>query len=110
MTSPVLPYAGTSGWSGSDTSKGRAIEADTTGVTGRRQLAVLSYLGGCGAYGATWQELARVLDMHHGTASGTLSGLHKGGRIARLADKRNRCKIYVLPECVNGRETEKQGR
>jgi hypothetical protein len=38
-----------------------------------------------------------------------LSDLHKAGRIARLTEERNRCKVYVLPEYVNGRETEPHG-
>lgn len=107
---PVLPYAGTSGWSGSDTSHERALEADSSGVTGRRQRDALAYLDGAGPWGVTWQELGAAMGAHHGTASGVLSVLHKAGRIARLAERRNRCKIYVLPEHVNGRETERHGR
>jgi hypothetical protein len=107
---PLLPYAGTSGWSGSDTSRARALDADASGVTGQRQRDVLAYLAGCGPYGATWPEVAAVLGTHHGTASGALSVLHKESRIARLAERRGRCKIYVRPEYVNGRETEPHGR
>lgn len=106
----LFPYAGTSGWSGSDTSRERALEADRTGVTGRRQRDVLAFLAGAGPWGVTWVELAACLDCHHGTASGVLSVLHKGGRIARLSERRNRCKVYVLPEHVWGRETEPHGR
>ena len=110
MDGPALPYAGTSGWSGSETSRQRALEADTSGVTGRRQLAVLAYLAGVGPWGATWHDVSTVLDVHHGSASGVLSVLHKTGRIARLNLTRDRCKIYVLPDYVNGRETEPHGR
>lgn len=107
---PELPYAGTSGWSGSDTSRERAAEADSTGVTGARQRAALAYLAGAGPWGGTWAEVGAALGLHHGGASGVLSVLHKSGRIARLADRRDRCKIYALPEHVNGRETEPHGR
>lgn len=110
MEGPSLPYAGTSGWSGSDTSRARAVEADTSGVTGQRQRDVLAFLAGCGPWGVTWAELAHALDVHHGTASGVLSVLHKDNRLARLSLRRNRCKVYVLPEYVNGREIEPHGR
>lgn len=107
---PELPYAGTSGWAGSDTSRERALEADRTGVTGRRQQAVLAFLEGAGPWGVTWAELADVLEIHHGSASGVLSVLHKTGHVARLAVRRGRCKVYVLPAYVNGRDVEAHGR
>jgi hypothetical protein len=107
---PSLPYAGTSGWSGTDTSRGRAIDADSTGLTGERQARVIEILDERGEYGLTWKDLADILGAHHGTASGVLSVLHKSGHIARLSESRDRCKIYVLPEYVNGRECESQGR
>ena len=47
---------------------------------------------------------------HHGTISGAVSNLHKKGLIARLAEKRGKNKIYVMPHNVDGRETETQGR
>jgi hypothetical protein len=56
--------------------------------------------------GATWKEIADELGLHHGSASGVLSVLHLTGKIERLAESRNRCKIYVLPEYVAGRKTE----
>lgn len=103
---PELPYAGTSGWSGSETSRSRAERADTSGVTGKRQRETLRLLDLHGERGLTWQELAAVLGVHHGAASGVLSGLHTAGRIDRLTEVRNRCKVYVLPQHVAGRATE----
>ena len=41
---PVLPYGGTSGWSGSETSRLRATEQDSNGVTASRQQEVLNML------------------------------------------------------------------
>lgn len=113
-TEPVLPetpYAGTSGWSGSQTSRERAETEDRTGVTSDRQQVVLAGLALTRERGLTWKELAASQDWHHGQASGALSALHKAGRIARLAEeRRDRCAVYVRPEHVAGRPTAEQGR
>lgn len=103
---PILPYAGTSGHSGTDTSERRARRDDTDGTTSARQSSTLAALKHAGADGLTWNELAAANDWHHGQASGALSTLHKAGLIARLSASRNRSKIYVLPIFVNGRPTE----
>jgi DNA-binding HxlR family transcriptional regulator len=105
-----LPYDGTSGWSGSDTSKDRAIDADSSGLTGERQIKILEALSLSGDSGLTWIELQQIIPLHHGTLSGALSVLHKEGVIARLTERRNKCKVYVLPKYINDRETERQGR
>lgn len=60
--------------------------------------------------GATVADMREWLGVHHGTASGALSILHRNGRIARLAERRDGCKIYVVPQYVMGRTTETQGR
>lgn len=103
---PALPYNGTSGHSGTDTSKDRAEFLDKTGRTRDRQAKVLELLESRHFIGVTWQEVARELGIHHGSASGALSVLHKTGHIVRLKMTRNRCKIYVLPNWVEYRETE----
>lgn len=105
-----LPYAGTSGWSGTDTSEDRARLADTDGTTRTNQAVAVKHLARLGAVGLTWKDLATATGWHHGTASGTLSVLHKEGVIARLTERRMRCKVYVLPEWVMGRDTETHGR
>jgi hypothetical protein len=111
---PVLPYTQgghpSSGYAGSDASRERAEREDSTGVTSRRQRAVLRMLATYGSVGVTYSELGLRLNLHHGQASGVLSGLHKVGAIARLADKRHRCHVYVLPEYVDGREVQPPGR
>lgn len=104
-----LPYAGTSGWSGSETSRQRAENADSNGTTTKRQAAVITWLAVRGDKGLTWKDLSELEDWHHGQSSGTLSALHKVGRIQRLTETRDRCAIYVLPEFVNGRETSEHG-
>jgi len=43
------------------------------------------------------------------TGQAALSNLHKDGLVARLAEVRDRQKVYVLPEWVDGRETEVRG-
>lgn len=103
---PVLPYGGTSGWSGSDTSKERAERADKTGATGANQKRTLSLLMFSRNEGLTWRELSSMTGWHHGTASGALSVLHKAGLIARLAERRERCAVYVALDFVNGREIQ----
>lgn len=107
---PELPYGGTSGHSGSDTSKERALDADRSGQTARRQAEALKFLHQQKTLGVTWKELSQVTGLHHGTTSGVLSVLHKSGRIARLQERRNRCKVYVDLDSIRGRKVEGQGR
>jgi hypothetical protein len=101
---PVLPYGGTSGWSGSETSRLRAIDEDSNGTTAGRQQDTLNLLFDSGVLGMTWKELSDQTGWHHGSASGVLSVLHKEGLIVRLKEKRNRCAIYILERYVQGRE------
>lgn len=102
---PVLPYGGTSGWSGSESSRDRASKADASGLTSDRQRQTLDIVRRAGIDGITWQELSSQTGWHHGTASGALSVLHRDRRLARLSERRGRCQIYVLPENILGRET-----
>lgn len=110
MSIPLLPYAGTSGWSGSETSRERAETEDSDGTTTRRQSAVIRFLAEKGALGATWKDVATTLHWHHGQASGALSVLHKEGKIVRLVDRRNRCAVYVLPQHQMDRKSSPHGR
>jgi hypothetical protein len=115
ITQPELPYGGdlgpNSGWSGSDTSKARARVNDESGKTSKNQLLALRLASTGGEFGVTVAEQTKAMEVpHHGTASGTLSTLHKSGRLCRLSETRGGQKVYVLPEFVGGRDTEKQGR
>ena len=110
LSQPELPYSGTSGHSGTDTSKVRALNADRSGKTALRQAQALNILSQRRLLGMTWKELSEITGLHHGTASGVLSVLHKTGRIARLKESRNGCKVYVDVSCVQGRIVETQGR
>lgn len=104
------PYAGTSGWTGSDTSRDRAANADTTGQTGKRQGEILDMLADADTLGLTYTDIDVETGWGHGTVSGALSVLHKTGHIARLKETRNSCHVYVLPSNVLGRQTEQPGR
>lgn len=110
LNQPELPYNGTSGHSGSDTSRQRALSADRSGKTALRQAQALNLLSQRDMLGLTWKELSQITGLHHGTASGVLSVLHKTGRIARLKESRDGCKVYVDVSCIEGRVIEKQGR
>lgn len=105
-----LPYAGTSGWSGTNTSKQRAVTRDTNGDTAEVQAFVYRYLLWQRETGATWKEIAEASGWHHGIVSGALSNLHKTDKIARLLETRARCRVYVLHSYVGDRETDSQGR
>jgi len=104
---PTKSYGDTSGWSGSDTSRERAEKADKSGKTHERDDKTIAALGSVGRDGMTWVELAADQDLHHGEASAVLSRLHKDGRMARLMERRTACRVYVLPEYVDGRPTDK---
>ena len=102
----ITPYAGTSGWSGSTTSKERAERQDKDGTTSKRQQAVLVALADLREKGATWIELGTLLGLHHGSISGVLSNLHREGFLCRLKARRGRCQIYILPQFVGDSELE----
>lgn len=95
MSQAYVPYAGTAGWSGSDTSRQRAIDNISSGRELNNQQIALAYLKTLGTTGVTWKELATYTGWHHGTASGVLSVLHTSGAIVRTYTIRNRCKVYV---------------
>jgi hypothetical protein len=111
----ALPYPDrsgqpTQGHSGSETSRERALEEASTGTAAERQAETQRLLDVFASEGVTVSELREFTGWHHGQASSVLSVLHKEEKIARLAMRRNRCHVYVLPEYVNGRATDKQGR
>ena len=95
---PSMPYNGTGGHSGSDTSKERAEREADDGTLAKRQREVMAFLWARSDYGATWNEVAEHLGIHHGSASGALSNLHKAGRIVRTTDRRGRSEVYMIAE------------
>ena len=92
---PYRPYKGTAGWSGTDTSKARAIHNLESGKELNNQQKALAILKAALLHGVTLKELADLISIHHGTASGVLSVLHKSGAIVRTIKVRNGCKVYV---------------
>lgn len=104
----ALPYAGTEGFAGSDTSKDRAYQEALNGTASKRQRFILILAERAKEKGVTVAEL-RDSTLHHGRISGALSVLHKVGKLSRLKETRDRCKVYVLPEYVNDRPTESHG-
>lgn len=58
----------------------------------------------------TWKDVAAVTETNHGSASGLLSRMHRAGLVSRLAEEREDCKVYVAPQWVMGRETERPSR
>ena len=103
--SATLPYAGTSGWSGSDTSYQRAIDNDKSGATSKNQALFLSDLLFSGEIGLTAREWGEVHNFEHQTYSSIPSVLHLSGLVVRLTERRGRHQVYVLPNYVNGRAT-----
>lgn len=95
MTSAYVPYNGTAGWSGTDTSQQRALDNIHSGRELNNQQKALHLLKHMGKLGLTWKELAQETGWHHGTASGILSVLHMSGAIVRTYTIRNKCKVYV---------------
>ena len=95
MSSAYMPYNGTAGWSGADTSQQRALDNIHSGREENNQQKALRLLKLRGTTGLTWKELSTDTGWHHGTASGVLSVLHLSGAIVRTYTVRNRCKVYV---------------
>lgn len=107
MTAPMTPYAGTSGWSGTDTSRDRATSRDASGKTRKVQEMVYREVIRSGPDGVTIAELRDLFTEHHGSLSGALTVLHMKGKVARLVQRRGRCKVYVHPCVVNDRPVER---
>lgn len=105
MNEAALPYAGTEGYSGTETSQARAEKNVDTAAD--RQQTILTMAGHAGVRGITVVDVRDKTNMHHGTASGSLTALHKVGFLVRLEETRDNCKIYVKPQYVQGRPTEK---
>lgn len=92
---PYVPYNGTAGWSGTDTSQERALFNLRTGREYNNQQKALALIKQAGTSGLTWKELSEQTEMHHGTATGVLSVLYKSGAILRTKQVRNRCRVYA---------------
>jgi hypothetical protein len=105
---PTLGYNDTGGYdSNSDTSREAAYHDLVTGITAKAQRLTMILAYQQGKHGITIAELREAKGaLHHGKMSSALTNLHKGGRLARLAERRGRCHVYVVPEFVDERETQ----
>lgn len=92
----LLPFAGSDGWSGTETSQ-KAAESHLV-TAADKQIATLNLLREKKARGVTVVDLRNTIIPHHGTASRVLSVLHVSGKILRLKESRDGAKVYVLPE------------
>lgn len=95
---------GTSGHSGSATSRRRAEREDRSGITGWRARQVYTMATQHGRAGITDADVQFALGIGHGASSGALTRLHRAGLVSRLTLERNGMQVYVLPEYVEGRE------
>jgi hypothetical protein len=90
----LYPYAGTSGWTSTQTSKKRAQRADRTGLTVERHLETVALLRAAGRYGRTHGEIedqmGRVVEWHHGAVSGALTRGRRTGDIVMLVETRGK--------------------
>jgi hypothetical protein len=105
----LYPYRGTSGWSGAETSRQRAIDDDRSGRTRERHQLTMAELAERGPEGFTWYELADHTGWHHGEVSGALTRAHRVGDAARLTETRGtgkKSKVYVHVDFINDRPTE----
>lgn len=76
--------------------RGHVTEPIPAHLTHRQKALVL--LERYGYYGMTWAELGAEIGVHHGAASGVLSGLHAQDQVVRLRfEVRNGLSVYVLP-------------
>jgi len=93
---PIRPYAGDHGDAGGNRGKTTLPKA---------QAEVVQHLTTATITGHTVKELCTITGRHHGSVSGSLSELHRGGIIQRLTTQRQHCSVYVLPQYVLHRTT-----
>lgn len=111
MTGDTLPYPEpgretyTGGHNPSRTSTDRALDEASSGRARAVRDEVERIVGQAGRRGVTVSEVVddERVAVHHGSASGALSNLHKTGRIVRLDETRARCHVYVLDQWVEDR-------
>lgn len=101
----IVPYGDTgTGHAGSETSRARQEQDDSTGRAGRRRRSALQLLAFHQSRGMTAGEAENALRLGHGAVSSVLSHLHRAGYVSRLTEVRDKMQVYVLPAFVNGRE------
>lgn len=86
---PAPRYPETPGFvNGSETSEDAARRYEP--VAGTERARVLNYVAGCGAHGATCDEVEEAIGLKHQTASARLRELFLGGRVRRVGTRLTR--------------------
>jgi hypothetical protein len=102
---PIHPYSdGTSGWSGSQTSKESAKRRET------KQQATHDWVLKSGFHGITDAEIDSFTGWGHGTISACLTNLHDAGLITYLDEVRGGQSVYVALEFLGDRKPGKRKR
>jgi len=103
MTGPKVPHVKV------PASVERAERLEASGEHIDNKSVALLLLVDQGVHGMTMAEYMDMEEKSHQSASSALSELHKEGVIERLALKRGRCHVYVLPKHVKDRATVPHG-
>ena len=82
------------------------LEGDRHEAFADQQALVLSMAERAGAHGITGHDVQVETGWGDSSKSRALSNLLRDGKVIRLAEKRNRGHIHVLPEHVGDRPTE----
>lgn len=105
MSNPDLIYNGTEGHNQAPASRERAERRAADGTASAVQALILGDLDRHGYFGSTCHEAEPRLGISHESYTGARTNLHARGVITRLAERRERRHVYVLPEFAEGRDT-----
>ncbi|QHB37053.1 hypothetical protein QDA00_gp50 [Microbacterium phage Matzah] len=104
MSDPALEYDRTEGHNHAPASIERAERRAADGTASVTQTRILADLRDRGYIGSTCHEAEERLGISHESYSGARTNMHARGDIVRLAERRNRRHVYVLPEFRSTRE------
>lgn len=91
---------------GANSETSRDLERDQHAAFTDQQAAVLALAYDAAATGITGHDVQQATGWGDSSKSRALSNLLRDGKLVRLAEKRDRGFIHVLPEHVNGRDIE----
>lgn len=101
---PALEYDRTEGHNRAPASIERAERRATDGTASQVQVVILADLQSRGYLGTTCHEAEARLGISHESYTGARTNLHRRGDVVRLAERRERRHVYVLPEFRSTRE------
>lgn len=105
MSDPALEYDRTEGHNTAPASIERAERRAADGTARIIQTRIMADLRERGYLGRTCHEAEAVLGVSHESYTGARTNMHARGDIVRLAERRDRRHVYVLPEFRSTRET-----